>query len=293
MIFGANGMLGASLTRYLSKNPKISIYACVRNEEYIDLFKGLNIEKVFVNIDILDEKIIDSVITEVKPDVVLNCVGIIKQLKESTNYTDSILINSYYPHKLAEICDIHGSRLIHFSTDCVFTGEKGNYSENDLPDAQDIYGRSKMLGEVIYGKHLTLRTSIIGHENKDPVSLIDWFLNQKEVSGYARAIFSGMPTVYVAEVLEQHIIFDDSIQGLVNLSVDPIDKYSLLKIVDKFYGQKCEISKNDTFTIDRSLEFKKLNKLTGYKPNTWPELIKKMNAEYNQYFSMPKLLRDS
>ncbi|KHA61772.1 dTDP-4-dehydrorhamnose reductase [Vibrio variabilis] len=285
LILGANGMLGSSLTRYLSKNKKLSIYACVRNKENASIFKGVSVEDTIENVDVLDDEALSTLFEMVKPAVVINCVGIIKQVELSKSYTTSIGINSLYPHRLASICDKYSSRMIHFSTDCVFSGSKGNYLESDFPDSNDLYGQSKLLGEVTYGNHLTIRTSIIGHENKSPVSLIDWFLGQKEIKGFSKAIFSGLPTVCVAEVLEKYFIFDDSIKGLYNLSVDPIDKYSLLKLVSIKYGHRCEIVKDSNFIINRSLDYSKLSKEVGYKPDNWDTLIQKMHSEYKCYFS--------
>ncbi|EJO2020308.1 SDR family oxidoreductase [Vibrio vulnificus] len=283
LILGSNGMLGASLTRYLSRNENIAVYACVRNKENANIFNDISIRKI-TGLDILNEDNLEFTINNICPDVVINCTGIIKQKKEAKLHINSILINSLYPHKIAAICDKHNAKLIHFSTDCVFSGSEGMYNEDDIPDAKDLYGRSKLLGEVTYNRHLTIRTSIIGHENKEPVSLVDWFLNQKEVQGYSNAIFSGLPTVYVAEVLEKHILFNPLMEGLFNLSVNPIDKYTLLNIIREVYNHECKIKKDISFRINRSLDNKKIRALTGYEPIDWYELIGKMYEEYNSYF---------
>jgi dTDP-4-dehydrorhamnose reductase len=196
----------------------------------------------------------------------------------------SIEINSLLPHKLADACTDVGARLIHFSTDCVFSGSRGAYSETDTPDATDLYGRSKLLGEVDYGPHLTLRTSIIGHELDKAVSLVDWFLhNEGPISGYVNAVFSGMPTVYIAEFLRAHV-FCGELRGLYHLSVEPINKYKLLCLIKDQYGLSTEISPYEDFRIDRSLNSEKLRSATGFVSPAWEDLITKMREEYLEYF---------
>jgi dTDP-4-dehydrorhamnose reductase len=282
LILGSNGMLGSSITRYLSDNNYV--YACIRDKKNETLFERNVLSGLINNVDVLDLKNIENIITEISPNIVINCVGIIKQLKESKQYEDSIAINSLYPHQLARVCDKYQAKLIHFSTDCVFSGNKGNYKESDTPDAIDLYGRSKLLGEVNYGKHLTIRTSIIGHENKSPVSLVDWFLQQKEVNGFSKAIFSGLPTIFVAHILEELIIDNENVKGLLNLSTNPINKYELLKLIDTQYGSTCKINEDKLFEIDRSLNHDEFTSVTGYTPPDWKDLIKLMHEEYKKYF---------
>lgn len=284
LLLGANGMLGGSIFRHFMKNIDVEIFGTVRSITDHHPLIQQNLKFIRTGIDVSDTKNLAHLIQELQPNIVINCVGLIKQLQQK--HIPSIELNSLFPHQLAHICDCYHTKLIHFSTDCVFSGEKGMYKENDIPDASDLYGRSKLLGEVDYGKHLTLRTSIIGHElGNRGVSLIDWFLNQKEsVKGFSNVIFSGLPTVFLAELLEKYIITDPLLFGIYHLSVKPIDKYSLLKLVKKSYGLTTHISKCDRLIIDRSLNSQKIRQRLKFIPPTWPILISKMHNEYQKYF---------
>ena len=285
LIIGANGMLGSSLLRYLSKEATLEVLGTVRSLEAEKLLSCQGYSNTIREVDIIDFHTLRSVVMKFKPAYVLNCVGVIKQLEQSKAPVPSIEINSLFPHRIAKVCDEVGARLIHFSTDCVFSGIKGMYVESDIPDATDLYGRSKLLGEVDYGKHLTLRTSIIGHELGKAVSLVDWFLRQKgSVNGYRNAVFSGMPTVYVAEFLQKYV-FGFDVFGLYHLGVDSIDKYSLLKLIGEHYEVSTDILPYDDFKIDRSLNSERLNSVTNFVPPSWDTLIQRMRREYLEYFA--------
>lgn len=285
LVVGANGMLGGSLFRYLSKRPEFEVLGTVRGLEAKVALIHQGFENIVSGVDVTDFQTISSVIGDFRPDYVLNCVGVIKQLEAAKAPIPSITINSLLPHQLAASCDKFDAKLVHFSTDCVFQGRSGLYKESDTPDAADLYGRSKLLGEVYYGSHLTLRTSIIGHELGKSLSLVDWFLSQHgAVKGYRKAIFSGMPTVFVAEFLKDHV-FGKKVSGLYHLSVDPIDKNSLLKLINDAYLTGTEIIPCDDFVIDRSLNSGALKAVSGFNPPPWPLLIKKMREEYLEYFA--------
>ena len=278
-------MLGGSLLRYLSKEATLEVLGTVRSLEAEKLLSCQGYNNTIREVDIIDFHTLRSVVMKFKPAYVLNCVGVIKQLEQSKAPVPSIEINSLFPHRIAKVCDEVGARLIHFSTDCVFSGIKGMYVESDIPDATDLYGRSKLLGEVDYGKHLTLRTSIIGHELGKAVSLVDWFLRQKgSVNGYRNAVFSGMPTVYVAEFLQKYV-FGFDVFGLYHLGVDSIDKYSLLKLIGEHYEVSTDILPYDDFKIDRSLNSERLNSVTNFVPPSWDTLIQRMRREYLEYFA--------
>ena len=232
-----------------------------------------------INVEDFDSviKVFDSVM----PEIVINCVGIIKQLPESYDPLVAIPINSLLPHRLAKLCISRNIRLIHMSTDCIFSGNKGGYHENDFPDANDLYGRSKFLGEVDYLGCVTLRTSIIGHELTTTNSIINWFLSQEgSVKGYKNAIFSGLPTNEMAKVIRDHVIPNPSLKGLYHVSADPISKFDLLQLVSDVYGKIIEIIPDNLVKIDRSLNSEKFCKATGFKPKPWPQLIKEM-YEFN------------
>lgn len=284
LIVGASGMLGSSLFRYLAKLGDLNVLGTVRTTAFINTFEEKGFKNIQTGIDATDFKSISNLIEIFQPNYVLNCIGIIKQLDSAKVHIPSIEINSLLPHRLAQACNKVDARLIHFSTDCIFSGDKGMYSELDCPDADDLYGKSKLLGEVNYGPHLTLRTSIIGHELNKSVSLVDWFIKQKEsVPGYSKAIFSGMPTIYVAEFLKYYI-FGRNISGLYHLSVEPIDKYSLLLLIKEKYGLDIDILPEDNISIDRSLDSHKLRLETGFTPPSWQVLVEKMREEYVEYF---------
>jgi dTDP-4-dehydrorhamnose reductase len=277
-------MLGGSLFRFLSRSNDIEVLGTVRTKIASNALKSQGFDKLREGVDVSKFESVENVIKDFNPDYVINCVGVIKQLEDSKSPIKAIEINSLLPHKLAQAAKNSNARLIHFSTDCVFSGNKGRYEETDVPDATDLYGRSKLLGEVDYDGHLTLRTSIIGHELGKSVSLIDWFLNQiGTVKGYRKAVFSGMPTVYVAEFLRD-FVFGKDLQGLFHLSVAPIDKYSLLNLVRNSYDIQTEIIPYDDFEIDRSLNSEKLRSATGFVSPAWDELVKKMRDEYLEYF---------
>ena len=285
LILGANGMLGGSLFRYLSKTKQYEVLGTVRSTNSGSGLKIQGFDNFITGLDVLDEDKLLAHIENFTPDFVINCVGIIKQLGQSKDPTLAIKINSLLPHKVATICNSIGAKLIHFSTDCVFSGEDGDYTESSLPDARDLYGRSKLLGEVSYDDHLTFRTSIVGHEIDSAISLVDWFLSQTDsVKGYSKAIFSGLPTVCVAQFLDKYVLSGNQLTGLYHLSAEPIDKLALLNLVGKVYNHNLKIENYENFKIDRSLNSKLLRKKSGFEPLTWGTMIELMHNEFEQYF---------
>ena len=215
----------------------------------------------------------------VRPDVVINCVGLVKQLADAEDPLQAIPINALLPHRLARLCELSGARLVHMSTDCVFAGDKGGYRESDQSDAIDLYGRSKYLGEVSYPHTITLRTSIIGHELQSAHGLVNWFLSQKtSCNGYTRAIFSGLPTVALAQIVRDVVIPRADLSGVYHVAAQAISKYDLLKLVADIYGKTIEITPSDKLVIDRSLNADRFCEATGYVAPEWSELIKLMHA---------------
>jgi dTDP-4-dehydrorhamnose reductase len=213
-----------------------------------------------------------------RPDVVINCVGVVKQLDSANDPLVAVPINSLLPHRLARLCAVAGSRFIHVSTDCVFSGSKGLYTESDVADARDLYGLSKYLGEVDYPNAVTLRTSIVGHELGSAHGLVGWFLAQEgPVKGFTRAIFSGLPTVELARVIRDFVLPQPQMHGVYHVSAEPIAKYDLLRLVADVYGRDVQITPDDKLAIDRSLNSSRFRQLTGYAPPTWPELVRTMH----------------
>jgi len=286
LVLGASGMLGYSIFANLSDQPGYNVFGTLRALKKDDYFNRYR-ENLIEGVDVNDFNTVLSVIGRIKPDAVINCIGLIKQLDISRLQVPTIYINSLLPHRLADACDGIGARLIHFSTDCVFSGEVGSYTETDRPDSIDLYGRSKALGEVNSLNHLTLRTSIIGHELYTSNSLVDWFLSQNQgVKGFDRAIFSGLPTVFIAKVLAEKILPKYDLGGLYNLSVAPISKYELLQLVAKSYGKEISIDRDVDFVIDRSLDSSALSREIGEFKLPWDQLINLMHSDYIKRYKM-------
>lgn len=278
LILGVTGMLGNTVFKVLSTQSTHQVWATLRNSEMLCYFDDVEQSMLISDVDVLDSERLQEVLTKVQPDVVINCVGLIKQLDNANDPLVVLPINALFPHQLANLCAKVGTRLIHISTDCVFNGRKGLYKETDLSDAEDLYGKSKYIGELHDRPNaVTLRTSIIGHELKSNDSLVDWFLSQTgTVKGYEKAIFSGLPTVELAKVIMDFVIPASDLQGLFHISADPIDKYRLLGLIADIYGKRIDIIADDRVHIDRSLNSDKFRQATGYQPPSWPVLIEKM-----------------
>lgn len=277
LVIGATGMLGNAIFKFLSDYSPCEIFGTTRSENAKKLFRCGDISRLISGIDVDQQDSLLDVFTRIQPNIVINCVGLIKQLSDAVDPLQAIPINALLPHRLARMCELTNSRLIHMSTDCVFSGKKGSYSEDDLPDAQDLYGRSKLLGEVIYPHTVTLRTSIIGHELQSSHGLVGWFLSQEcDVKGYKRAIFSGLPTVELARVIRDHVIPRSDLHGVYHVSAEPISKFDLLTLVAKIYGKSIDIISDEQLVIDRSLDSTRFRQATGFAPKPWPELVSSM-----------------
>ena len=277
LVLGITGMLGHKAFSIFSQNPKYETFGTVRNPEDItNYFKDSN--NIFSNIDALIPESAFRLIDKIKPDIILNCIGVIKQLKEAKDPILSIEINSLFPHKLARHIRNSQTRLIHISTDCVFSGETGNYKEVDNSDAKDLYGKSKYLGELInYDNCITLRTSIIGPELKGKLSLLEWFLSQeKPVKGYTNAIYSGFTTHELINIIETYVIKKPTKNGLYHLSSNPISKFELLKKIAKNYAKKNEIEPFEDFKNNKSLNSDLFKKDFGYIVKSWEQMISEM-----------------
>jgi dTDP-4-dehydrorhamnose reductase len=278
LVFGISGMLGSIVFDVLGREPGYEVTGTVRSDSIRDFFPADLQQHIVSNIDVLEIDALTGVVELVKPDMVINCVGLIKQLETAEDPLVVLPINSMYPHRLAAICAQFQSRLIHISTDCVFSGRKGHYLESDVSDAIDLYGKSKFIGELNDMRHaITLRTSIIGHELDTNNGLIEWFLSQSgSIKGFKRAIFSGLPTVELTRVIRDYVIPRPELSGLYHVSAEPISKYDLLTLVAKIYGKKIEIIPDNEIIIDRSLNSELFQEETGYKSPDWPELVTRM-----------------
>lgn len=281
LVLGATGMLGNAMLRVFSKSAGYDVMGSVRNPAVLKSLPADIVGRVVCGVDVENTDSLTSLFARAKPDIVINCVGLVKQLAEANDPLSAIPINALLPHRLARLCAVAGARLIHMSTDCVFTGTKGMYVETDTPDATDLYGRSKLMGEVDYPNSITLRTSIIGHELNGTRSLVSWFLAQEgSIKGFKRAIFSGLPTVEMARLIRDFVIPHSELHGLYHVSADPINKFDLLKLIASFYVKPIEIVPDEQFVIDRSLDSSRFQQATGYKPEPWPELVRVMRDFY-------------
>jgi dTDP-4-dehydrorhamnose reductase len=278
LVLGVSGMLGNTIFRLLFESTGVSVYGTARSRECFSFFAREMRDHLIPGIDVENTDKLVSLIEKYRPDVVINCIGIVKQLAESNNPLDVIPINALFPHRLAKICQLASCRVIQMSTDCVYSGQKGMYVEDDEPDAKDLYGITKRLGELFYKNTVTLRTSIIGRELNSNIGLIDWFLSQKDfVKGYDKAIFSGLPTVEVARVIRDYVIPNNKLCGLYHLSSDPISKFELLKLVAEVYEKKIKIIPDSNFLIDRSLNSSAFQLATGYSPPDWSKLVSNLH----------------
>jgi dTDP-4-dehydrorhamnose reductase len=284
LILGGTGMLGHTLLRCLARQSKCEVFATVRMtaSQVARVLPPDLAQNVRPNVSADNFDTMIRAFAAIQPDIVINCIGLIKQVRISLDPINAIQVNSLLPHRISMLCRTAKARLIHISTDCVFSGAKGNYRETDVCDAVDIYGRTKLLGEVDYSPHcLTLRTSIIGHELKGFHGLIEWFLSQNgTVPGYRRALFSGFTSLELAHIIGDYVIPNSELTGIYQVSSDPISKHDLLSIVKRRYGSATTLAPSDDVVIDRSLDSTKFRSATGYAPPAWEALIEAMHADF-------------
>ena len=277
LVLGASGMLGNAIYRHFCTHTAHEVVGVVRSARSMNGLPAELRAGIVEGGDVEDLDALVRIFDRHRPTVLINCVGLVKQLGNAKDPLAAIPINAVLPHRLANLCSLSNTRLIHLSTDCVFSGSKGMYVEDDLPDACDVYGRTKLLGEVDYPHALTLRTSIIGHELSGAHSLVCWFLAQEgRVRGFSQAIFSGLPTVEIARIIEAYVLPRPDLSGLYHLSAAPIDKFSLLKLVADTYHKSIQIDEDSSVAIDRSLDSTRFREATGFRPDDWPTLIQRM-----------------
>jgi dTDP-4-dehydrorhamnose reductase len=277
LVLGVTGMLGNALFKVFSENKGLDVYGMARNSSLLCHFPEKLTKRITIGLNVENCDSLVKILTAIRPDVVVNCIGIVKQLPSARDPMQAVPINTLLPHRLAALCQIVGARLIHFSTDCVFSGATGGYVESSFPDADDLYGRTKLLGEVDYPHAVTVRTSIIGHQLSEKTSLVGWFLGQKgHVQGFTKAVFSGLPTVEIAHVVKDFILPHRELHGIYHVAAKPINKFDLLKLIAATYGKAIEIIPSDELVIDRSLNADRFNRTTGYVPPEWPALVQRM-----------------
>jgi dTDP-4-dehydrorhamnose reductase len=284
LILGGSGMLGHKLWQVLSRT-----HECfVTFRKSFDAYRAFGIfdeRRSVCHVDVLRHDVLERVFASVSPQVVVNAVGIVKQLKEATDPLRSLEINAALPHRLALLCRRAGARLIHVSTDCVFSGERGCYIESDVTDARDLYGRTKALGEVTCDGCLTLRTSMVGRELETSHGLVEWFLGQRggTVKGFSRAIFSGLVTAELARIIDRLICEQRDFSGLYHLAALPISKYELLCRVRDRLSVPVTIIPDDSVSCDRSLNGTGFSKATGIEPASWHEMVEMLWSDAHCY----------
>ena len=284
LILGGSGMLGHKLWQVCNNrfDTWTTVRAGYRAYAKYDLFDP---QRLLCGIDAFNFDTVVRVLATVRPDVVINCIGIIKQMPTAKDPFISLTLNSLFPHKLADLCRAAGARLIHISTDCVFSGSKGRYTEDDISDAEDLYGRTKFLGEVSVSGCLTLRTSIIGRELQTTNGLIEWFLSNRggKVRGYTRAIYSGFTTLAISEIIANVIEHHPELSGVYHVSSEPINKYNLLCLLRDAFGVQVEIEPYPEVCIDRSLDSTRFRAATNFTPPTWDDMIQAIAEDPTPY----------
>lgn len=285
LVLGGTGMLGHVLWRTCAE--RFDAYATVRADEpTAEAAEVLDPGRIVTGVRIEEPRSIARALDDTRADAVVNCIGIVKQAVDDPSV--AIRANALFPHDLAVACRERGARLIHVSTDCVFSGRKGGYTESDRPDPDDVYGRSKLLGEVTAPGALTIRTSMIGREITTSHGLLEWFLSQSggTVRGFTRAVFSGPTTPVlsraIADVLERH----QSLEGLYHLGAEPIDKHELLLLARDAFAFDVEIEPDESVVIDRSLDSTNFRSATGWAAPTWREMVAELAETAERYANL-------
>ncbi len=284
LIIGGTGMLGHKLVQVLGEHH--DVYAlCRTSEDRLSSLDLLAPDKIFGGIDVRDFDRVRSATTASGAEIVINAVGIVKQSSAAANVLETIELNTVFPQKLAQIARESGIKVISISTDCVFDGKAGNYSETDTPNALDLYGQSKHWGEITGNNCLTIRTSIIGRELAGQHGLIEWFLSKKgtTIEGFTEAIFSGFPTIVLADIINDLVLNQPELSGIYHISSLPISKYDLLVLAKEVFNVDIHIEPSSKLRIDRSLNSERFAAVTGFKPESWPEMMRKMASDTTPY----------
>lgn len=281
LVLGSNGMIGNAIFSILRNDTNIRVFGSLRDLKIKHNF-FFDIDKsCFIAVDAFNLKALVKNIKYIQPDLIINCIGITKHVFKKYSKEAIKYINSEFPYQLKILAETYKCRILHISTDCVFSGDTGDYKENDIPDAIDLYGMTKKKGEILNSsKVLTLRTSTIGHENNTNYGLLEWFLSQTKCSGYPKAIFSGLTNVEFAKIIRDFIIWNKKLSGLYHVGGLKINKYDLLVKIKEEYKNKVILKKNYDMIINRSLNSDKFRLKTNYIPKEWNVLISEMNKFY-------------
>lgn len=280
LVLGGDGMLGHQLLKQWAgrHDVRVTVRNDLKDYRQYGLFTEAN---TFPFVDVRSTERLLDVMAEFRPQALINAVGIVKQRPDAKESIPSLEINSLLPHRLALLCRVAGTRLVHLSTDCVFSGRRGNYRDDDVPDPEDLYGRSKLLGEVGGPGCVTLRTSIIGRELSRKTGLVEWFLGQRgTVKGFTHAIYTGFTTIEMTRIIETVLVRHTALEGVVQVSSEPIDKYELLGMVKRHFRLDTEIVPYGDFHCDRSLDSTPFRTRTGYQPPEWEDMIRELADDF-------------
>lgn len=283
LILGGLGMVGHRLWIALSREHEV--WATVRtNAAEVPELPWIDRARICDRVDVARSDDLQRAFERARPEIVINCVGLVKQRAEANDEVLAITVNALVPHKVAELCRATGARMVHISTDCVFSGRAGNYTEDDRPDPEDLYGRAKLLGEVVKDPAITLRTSFIGRELRTRQGLTEWFLAQQgHVRGYTRSVFSGLTTHAFARAVMQDVLPHPELRGLYHVSSAPISKYELLDLMRRCYGREIEIAPDASLVCDRGLDSTRFRTATGFRPTSWEEMVQEMASDPTQH----------
>lgn len=276
MVLGSSGMIGSACLSYLSKQNKFEVVGLERPKTDPDLVSS-NKKLMTEYIESFFDSALESKVKSFSPDIVINAVGVVKQRSADASDYEFIKMNALLPHHLSKLMIRNSCKMINITTDCVYDGVRGNYCEEDITNANDIYGRTKALGEVAHEQVLNLRASLIGHERANKLGFLEWFLSTSgNVAGYSNAIFSGLTTLEFCKILVGYVLPKKTLHGTFHVSGEKISKYELLQIIASVYDHKCEIYADASFHINRSLNGSKFNKISGYNPKSWIDQIKEL-----------------
>lgn len=276
LVLGGDGMLGHQLLQQLGTHHET--YATVRRDpKSYDSFGLFDGKRTYFGVEARSQAKLQEIMAACRPEAVLNAIGVVKQRAEASEAIQSLEINALLPHRLAVMCEAAGARLVHFSTDCVFSGRHGKYRETDFSDAEDLYGRTKYLGETS-GKHcLTLRTSIIGRELTRKTGLLEWFLAQRgTVKGYTKAVFSGFTTLEMSRIVEKVLTAPTPLSGVYHVSSEPISKFDLLTMIRDVLGLTTQIEPDGELQCDRSLDSSRFREALPYRPPAWKSMVEEL-----------------
>lgn len=290
LVLGATGLIGNRLVRTLSED--FDVFGTTRQLKFPNpkFYQLLKKENWLIISDLKKMFEIEAKIKKLKPNVIVNCLGITKQKAGAFDIQESMTVNALFPHQLSTICRELDIRLIHFSTDCVFSGQKGNYTEDDIPDPIDTYGRTKVLGELLNDHDLTIRTSFVGREISSFKNLFEWVIQNKnkKVQAYPNAIYSGLTTLTLSQIIKTIIIKHPTLSGLWHISSEPVSKYELLSNLNNELALKMDIQKDESFICDRSLNSDSFRKETLIRIPNWAEMIKEFIDDQSWYDTLVK-----